>query len=126
MYQSKRRAKEFLIRELSTEIKGLVASNAAGLHWAVEMALEDIGFDCEREVVVPDRGNGHPGRVDLVARRGGIIVAMELDRATPRMKSIAKLRFFECDVRAIVLRTPARGSLDVPDGIDAVIGCGED
>jgi hypothetical protein len=39
------------------------------------------------------------------------------------VKSIAKLRAFPCDVRLVVLRTPARGAFDIPEGIDGVIGC---
>ena len=45
------------------------------------------------EVRVPDRGDGRPGRVDLVAHHADYgWFALEIDRKTPRRKSARKLR----------------------------------
>lgn len=68
--------------------------------------LEEMGFTLQREYRVPSRGSGgRAGRIDLVIldddRRP--VAAIELDEATPRRKSITKLRAFDGQ-RYILLR----------------------
>lgn len=93
--------------------------DAKAFHTAAETALVGLGFTCRREVMVDDRGDGHRGRVDLWAERGGHAIAFEFDRESPRQKSIAKLAPVENAARIVVLREPWDGRL--PDGLDAVI-----
>ena len=86
----------------------------------VEGLLSGLGLSVRREVRVEDRGDGRPGKLDLVADGHGLKIALELDRLEPREKSLWKLRRFD-GVRVVVLRE--RGySGDTPEGIDAVIG----
>ena len=95
---------------------------AASFQAAAEVALSEIGFACEREVAVDERGDGHAGRVDLVAERGEERLAIEFDRASPRAKSIKKLSQVSDALRVVVLREPF--SRPLPPGLDAVIGGG--
>lgn len=98
---------------------------APEFHDAVEQALVALGFACDREVLVADRGDGQRGRLDLVARRGEERIAVELDSHTPRAKSVTKLRGVRDAARVIVLRHPEQGPMGQPDGIDVVIGVGQ-
>jgi hypothetical protein len=99
--------------------------DAAAFHVAVESALVALRFSCRREVVVPERGDGLRGRLDLVAERHGVRIAFELDDRTPRRKSITKLlAAAECHFRVLVLRCPPDGELPRIDGDIVVIGAG--
>ncbi len=61
----------------------------------------------KREVKVPNRGDGRGGRIDCVfTSTGGVVTAIEIDRNTPRTKSLYKLAHFTCDKRVIITRTP--------------------
>ena len=77
-----------------------------------------------REVLCPNRGDGRPGRIDLVAERGDELIAFELDDRSPRSKSAAKLAGLSYHTRVIVLRYPLDGRMVCPTGIDLVIGAG--
>jgi len=99
--------------------------NAEAFHQATAAALVALGFDCEVEVTVADRGDGHAGRLDLVAERDGLRIALELDDRTPRAKSLAKLAgALDCQLRAVVLRCPADGPLPDVGRSLVVIGAG--
>lgn len=66
-----------------------------GSRWFEDTAyhlLRGLGFDVLRQVVVPDRGDGRRGRVDLVAYKETALIAIELDRCWPRKKSIFKVQ----------------------------------
>ncbi|EBP0096454.1 HNH endonuclease [Salmonella enterica] len=66
---------------------------AGELHDAVEAAIVDAGFDCQREYPVADRGDGRRGRVDLlVTGSDGEQCGIEIDRINVRDKSITKLK----------------------------------
>jgi hypothetical protein len=56
------------------------------------------------EFEIPDRGDGMRGFIDIVFDYQGCRVAIELDRVTPRVKSIDKLLAFPCHLRFIGLR----------------------
>lgn len=102
-------------------------NSADELHSAAEAALAASGFSCTREFEVGDRGDGRPGRLDLLAERTGLTLAIEIDRKTPRQKSIHKLRqpgVPENAYRVILLREGKTGP--PPAGIDLVIGLGRD
>ena len=53
--------------------------------------LQKFGL-VEKQVRVADRGDGRSGRIDLVFHYRGEQVPIELDRKTPRQKSIFKVR----------------------------------
>lgn len=61
---------------------------------------------CQTEVMVDDRGDGRRGRVDIVFHPRGRIVGIELDRITPRKKSIAKLKSLGADESYVITRAP--------------------
>jgi hypothetical protein len=84
--------------------------------------LEDNGFRVRWEVPVADRGDGRGGRVDLVGYRDGLTMAIEIDRAEPKPKSIVKLRQVPDAVRVVVIRgVDGRWTGNLPEGIDAVV-----
>lgn len=71
---------------------------------SLAQSLSELGYEVIREVKVGERGDGRTGRVDIVASRDGLRVAIECDRKTPRMKSIVKLGRVAADVRLVVCR----------------------
>lgn len=74
------------------EISGLrVPDDARGAQEQVKAWLEEKGFSCQLEVKVPARGDGRTGRLDILATRGSTKLAVEVDRGSPREKSIFKL-----------------------------------
>jgi len=81
--------------------------DARSLHDYAEVALKAEGFKVKREVLVPQRGDGRRGRIDIVAERGAETVALELDRRQPRLKSVRKLMCLgSCSLKAVVVRDP--------------------
>lgn len=84
----------------------------------VGMALNALGATVIREVIVPRRGDGQRGRVDLVASwpESGLQIAVECDNKSPRKKSLTKLKQVVADVRLVVLRAP-KPLHQLPDGI---------
>ncbi|HGN2013314.1 TPA: replication protein [Proteus mirabilis] len=63
------------------------------LHDSVEQKLVELGYICEREFRVSDRGDGKAGRVDLLVSNGeGDSCGIEIDRLNARDKSIVKLK----------------------------------
>ena len=64
--------------------------NAKAFHDDAEMLLSRK-WKTIREYWVPDRGDGSPGIVDIVVYYCGLPVGIELDRKTPRKKSLLKL-----------------------------------
>jgi hypothetical protein len=87
---------------------------AATFQDSIELQLKQAGYETEREVPVPDRGDGSGGRIDLVARRGSEVIAVECDSGRPRQKSEIKLLAFPATQRFIVLRDPAGGFRNSP------------
>jgi hypothetical protein len=94
---------------------------ASAFQDSIELYFQRAGYATEREVIVPDRGDGSTGRIDLVARRGSEIVAIECDCGRPRRKSEAKLLAFPATQRLIILREPAGGFQQIP-AMESLIG----
>jgi ATP-dependent DNA helicase RecQ len=69
----------------------------------IKMFYDSIGYSTHLEYEVPDRGDGKRGYVDLVISNGDFKIGVEVDRKTPRLKSIAKLKNF--DIACFVLRS---------------------
>ncbi|ENI0811248.1 hypothetical protein ACTJ47_004523, partial [Shigella flexneri] len=56
------------------------------------VALQAAGLDVCREYPVPERGDGCGGRIDIVVTdRNGVRCGIELDRNSPRQKSLLKI-----------------------------------
>lgn len=84
---------------------GLIVSNDSHLaHSQVVAHLRAQGWACQREYSVADRGDGHPGAIDILAAKQGVLLAIEIDRKSPRQKSIVKLRRVSADYRVVLLR----------------------
>ena len=69
------------------------------------------------------RGNAHrpPSRSYDLVITWPLVVALEIDRRTPRRESVRKLRRID-GVRLIVLSQPSQRPLRCPRGVDAVLG----
>lgn len=63
-------------------------------------------FLIKKEVKVSDRGDGYTGRIDMVLFKGKESVGIELDRKTPRVKSIFKLRALKPTKAFVITRCP--------------------
>lgn len=61
-----------------------------------------------KEVKVNDRGDGRKGKVDLVYSSNGSTIGIELDRLSPRKKSIIKLNNLNVDHRCVITRNPVK------------------
>lgn len=86
---------DVLLREkLISLLQGrLIFGDAKALHDAVEAEILKAGYLCQREFLVADRGDGRRGRVDLyVTDSTGSACGIEIDRKSPREKSVFKLQ----------------------------------
>lgn len=94
---------------LDRAILGVTYPDASGpFVRAVAGRLEAHGWSVRREVAVTDRGDGHAGRVDIVAHLpgpNGGTVAIECDSRSPRRKSIRKLQQVRASLRIVLLRS---------------------
>lgn len=126
--------------EEESSISGGCAREGAKLPDDVETFLatfssESVGTDLEREVadglkamgfrVVPQFPVPYyqdvDGYIDLLADRGGLTVALEIDVNRPKKKSVGKLLLCRNAVRVVLLRG-AEGEQEPPEGIHRVIG----
>lgn len=67
--------------------------------------LEKFG-KVERQILVENRGDGKRGFVDMKLSIGSETFGIEIDRKTPRAKSISKLQVLGCDHSFLVTRSP--------------------
>lgn len=79
-------------------------SNAKIFHDSFEEGLRQQGAKVEREHKCPDRGDGRPGRIDILVTHP-VRFALELDNINPRIKSAEKLRSLDC-VGWVITRSP--------------------
>ena len=103
------------------DLSGLcVTDNARAAQEEVANWLEERGYSCTLEVPVADRGDGRSGRIDLLAERDGVQVAIEVDRDSPREKSLFKLRQFSCAKVILVRNGAEKESESTTDGIKII------
>jgi hypothetical protein len=101
-------------------LKAIVPEVGAGPFQAqVADVLRGLGFKVTWELPVAVKEEGR--RIDLLASRDGFLLAVELDRATPRKKTVAKLSSLPAAFRLVLLRKAA-GEFPAPEGVDRVIG----
>ncbi len=74
---------------------------------SVAAKLAKIG-QVSRQVYVQDRGDGRGGRVDIVLHTEQEVIPIEIDRRTPRAKSIFKVRSINPDSAFVITRSPLR------------------
>lgn len=82
-----------VLEDLCKTIPKQDRSDSHAFQKAVETRLLALGYMVSREWKVPDRGDGAPGFIDLVVTQP-VRFGLELDRITPRKKSIFKLSRF--------------------------------
>ena len=94
-----------LLPEEIARLKGLtVTDNARVAQEEIAEELRDMGFSVRFEYPVEDRGDGCGGRVDLLAEKDGKYLAIEVDRNSPRQKSVHKLLGLHGFGKLILLR----------------------
>lgn len=94
---------------VAVDLKGLLVSlplvNARRFHHLAAVGMEKIGYVVKREFLVPNRGDGRRGKIDIVGRRNNEIVAIELDHVSARAKSLYKIKHFRpATARLVVCR----------------------
>lgn len=91
----------------------LLPDRAKDAHDAIERIIDAHGWTVHREWEVPDRGDGRRGFIDLVAFRDEERIAVEIDRRSPRVKSIRKLNALRRRdptwATYVILRSPPSG-----------------
>lgn len=110
------------LNEILEQLKQMTVSDDSRVASAavVEM-LKSRGFKCRTQVSVPSRDEDgeYGGRIGIVAAKGNFTAAIEMDRRSPREKSIYKLREYDCSARIICIRGGEYGTKIA--GIDAVV-----
>ncbi len=66
--------------------------------------LKSLGYKCVSEYEVDNRGDGRVGRIDIVATKDDIKLAIEVDNKSPRQKSINKLNSMTNYHKIVILR----------------------
>jgi hypothetical protein len=66
--------------------------------------LKSKGYSCNSEHIVTYRGDHRQGRIDIVATKNNQVVAIEVDKCSPRKKSMVKLNNFKADGKYVLLR----------------------
>lgn len=89
------------------EYEDLEQIDAASFEKQIAERLAKIG-EVQRQVRVENRGDGRAGRIDLVLMTDEEAVPIEIDRMTPRAKSIFKVRSFNPDSAFVITRSPFR------------------
>jgi len=79
-----------------------VSDDAALAHHQTVAFLISLGYHVQLEVEI--RVEGRNGRIDLVATKGDEVLAVELDRRSPRKKSLVKLEHYPATRRMVLLR----------------------
>lgn len=85
-------------------------------------ALQAAGLDVCREYPVPERGDGCGGRIDIVVTdRNGVRCGIELDRNSPRQKSLLKIGAVETGIcvlrRSDIARHTEQGILVIAGAV---------
>jgi hypothetical protein len=90
------------ILEITQNMEARYFESARVLHDEMERRFHHKGLTVIRDYPVPDRGDGRRGQIDLVILEP-FRMALELDTANPRKKSLIKLRSFSGE-RYVYLR----------------------
>lgn len=100
-----------------------VRDSAKDYQNAILSSLRNAGFECKKEFKVDSRGtkDGRGGRVDLAIEIGEFRIGIEIDRRSPRVKSLYKLRHGPFDKTILVLREPFDECPTSLEGIDHIL-----
>lgn len=102
----------------------LSGDSALEFHDSAIATLQAAGLDVHREYPVPERGDGREGRIDIVVTDGnGTRCGIELDRISPRQKSLLKLGAVESGIcvlrRGDIARRTEQGVLIIGGSVSA-------
>lgn len=96
------------MQECFKELQGKNFENTSSKEF--EIIARDIlsknGFFIKRQFPVADRGDGKRGRIDFVCFKNFKTYAIEIDRKSPRKKSIFKLQVYGADESYLMTRSP--------------------
>lgn len=92
---------DWIIQGMSTE----ELKSSRSFHDAVEKRLRDAKCETVREYRVDERGDNHCGYIDIVVTHP-LRMAIELDRKSPRNKSITKLKRYGVGDLFVITRNP--------------------
>jgi hypothetical protein len=112
-----------IVENLVSSLQGRPYDTARALHLAAYNRLVGAGCEVVSEWEVPDRGDGRRGFVDMMVLAPERI-ALELDRAQPRQKSLIKLASVPDATRVVLLRdAPSHYRADVAGVSVYGLGC---
>ena len=94
----------------------------APLRARVVHALALQGFAIEADLPVPDRGDGRPGAIDVLATRGDEAIALILGDELPSYPALLALAQAPATARGVVLGAP--GLTHVPEFADWLVAGG--
>lgn len=100
-----------MLDDLEAAVRGIAqpVDNAAIYQYQVQYVLDRAGFYVIREVPMTEMR-----RLDLVAIRGGVTAAIEVDKCNPLRRSYGKMLDLPEDIlRVVVLRRRLRNDLQV-------------
>lgn len=105
MYIGSKEELRYFIEQCSREMPEWAKKRASAFNAILRYRLEQAGCDCRDEVIVPNRGDGRRGKVDIIVDAPQAI-AIEVDRRSPRKKSLHKLTWFKNYESMVILRDP--------------------
>jgi len=85
-------------------------------------ALALQGFAIDADVAIPDRGDGRPGAIDIVATRGNEVLALVFGDELPAYPALLALGQVQATARGVVLG--AAGLTHVPEFADWLVAGG--
>lgn len=107
-----------LLEKMMGELPAQAFEDASTFHNTVFDYLVSYGCKVQSEYFVADRGDGRDGKIDIVFWNENEVIGIELDRESPRQKSIFKLNQIDCG-KVILLR---EGNLKIlPEGLDLIL-----
>lgn len=89
--------------DLQRLLLSLPLCDAGRFHHLAACGMEKLGYWVKRNYLVADRGDGRRGKIDIVAKRGEEVVAIELDHVEPRAKSLYKIQNFTAATTKLVV-----------------------
>jgi len=81
-----------------------ITDHAKTAQYEIAEHLRSKGYTVVLEHPVPDAGNGTSGRIDIIATRKNERLAIEVDRSSPRDKSMFKLKSMSGYTPIVLLR----------------------
>ena len=82
----------------------IITDHAKTAQYEIADHLRKNGYDVELEYPISNRGDGRGGRIDIVATNQSDKLAIEVDRSSPRLKSMEKLKSMDGYVKIVLLR----------------------